>query len=122
MMVLSLIARDAANCPTYTAPASTAVPNASIDGELGRAELDIDHAVQRGRTFDIESRRWAAALKAAKNAKTDRPALKYWPRLRRMAPALIGGAYRGAGCKGTGYDMACRRFGDRTRGPFAAAH
>ena len=40
MMVLSLIARDAANCPTYTAPASTAVLNASIDGEAptwGRA-------------------------------------------------------------------------------------
>jgi hypothetical protein len=33
MMVLGLIARDAVNCPTYTAPAATAVPNASMDGE-----------------------------------------------------------------------------------------
>ena len=69
MVVLSLIAWGAANCPTYTVPAATAVPNASIDGKLGRAEPDIDHAVQRGRTFDIESRRWAVALKA-KDAKT----------------------------------------------------
>jgi hypothetical protein len=37
-------------------------------------------------------------------------------------PADRGGAYRGGGCKGTGYVEACRRFGDRTKGPFAAVH
>jgi hypothetical protein len=34
MVVLGLIARDAANCPTYTVPAATAVPNVSMEGSM----------------------------------------------------------------------------------------
>jgi hypothetical protein len=35
---------------------------------------------------------------------------------------IAAAAYRGAGRKGTVYVEACRRFGDRTKGPFAAVH
>jgi hypothetical protein len=31
-------------------------------------------------------------------------------------------AYPGQICRGTGYVVACRRFDDRTKGPFAALH
>jgi hypothetical protein len=34
MVVLGLIARDAANCPICTAAAATAVPNVSMEGSM----------------------------------------------------------------------------------------
>jgi hypothetical protein len=39
-----------------------------------------------------------------------------------ILPAASSAAYPGRGCRGTGYVEACRRFGDRTKGPFAAVH
>ena len=43
-------------------------------------------------------------------------------RRNRDLPRWIRGAYPGQGCRGTGYVGRCRRFGDRTKGPFAAMH